>query len=52
MDSRTAYRTEVEAAVLLARIGHYLTAVSLSQHNHGTAVALGTGLHTDPYGWP
>ena len=27
---RTAYRTEVEAAVLLARIGHYLTAVSLA----------------------
>ena len=37
---RTTDRTEVEAAVLLAGIGHYLTAVTLSQHNHGTAMAL------------
>ena len=37
---RTTDRTEIESAVLLAGISHALSAVTLSEHDHATAVAL------------
>ena len=40
LTSRTSDRTEIETAVLLARIGHLLRAIALGDHDHRAAGSL------------